>query len=336
VKKALLSLALSVAAISTASAQIATSFTFSKNFNICEAYAATANYAPDHTDLGGLPQCAPNACWSGAEGAGAACDLVQDGDTPIITGVPGVFCLGGRATDGDGKITRSFDVNDYVCVPEGCDRPFVQSYRIEKQIAESAKCPEAYSAKTYYQFGGAELRTWWTLLYTSPGTQFRLVINGVCFDGKRTVAFKNTWSWTVVANWQSLLAVLDVMHTNPLGTTEHSCLASEDFYQQLRSGIIDLRKATNTWLADVKNGAKRAAAQDELFDMEALITGFCSFTDCMVYDEVFSAQFPAGDAVQFGDYGYTGIIDSIENPCCCKIIADIEYIAEQTGLATAG
>jgi hypothetical protein len=133
--------------------------------------------------------------------------------------------------------------------------------------------------------------------------------------------------WEVVVSFESLQAVIDVLHQNALGTTEVPCIASEDLYQALKDSVEAIRtQIMPPGPRDV------AAAQDELFELEALIISFTAFTDSFVAESVFSAAFPPSNDIQFGDLGFTGIVDTVENPCGCKLLADLEAIGTCYGI----
>lgn len=338
-KKALLSLALAVATVSSAFAALPGSTTVKEKsfgpFYLCEAYPIAAIEEGDSGSLNGK-ECSPNRCWTGAEIVNNVCEPVQS-DYYNVKAVPGILCLGERAIDPmTGHISVDFDIEKFVCIPEDCARPFIQSWRFVKVIGESDKCPATYGGRTFYLFGDEQVRTWWTLLYTSPKTTFTLLITGVCQDGfGRPVLFKNTWTWQVLATWESLIAAVDVFHTFPVGTCEVPCFSAEEMYVAVRNAIVDLADVAADIDPNTEEGRQaRVDAQDQLFALEAMITGFSSFTDCFVPEECFSEQFPPADSVQFGDFGYTGMIDTIENPCVCKLIADLEFLGEELDIVS--
>ena len=131
------------------------------------------------------------------------------------------------------------------------------------------------------------------------------------------------WTWEVQATFESLRNVIDVLHSNTIGTNEVPCIASEDMYRALQASVDLIEAEINPAAPGLPD---RAGAQDELFKMEALIVSFAAFTDCFLADEVFSAAFPPSNDIQFGNMGFTGILDSLENPCACKLLADLEAI----------
>ena len=81
------------------------------------------------------------------------------------------------------------------------------------------------------------------------------------------------------------------------------------------------------WNACLRSGsiaqAQRQAQQDRLFEMEALLIAFSAFGDCFIAEAFFNTLPPSND-MQNGAFGWTGVLDTIENPCACKLLVDID------------
>jgi hypothetical protein len=101
-----------------------------------------------------------------------------------------------------------------------------------------------------------------------------------------------------------------------------------------------LVKARNT-LRDAIAGGNRTNIGNAIFDFEALIVANCLFVEVLVPTLAFPgpAQFgmpnfqPPGNLAQpVLGVGMAGIIDTIENPCCCKLLVDLEFIAIKQGI----
>jgi hypothetical protein len=247
-------------------------------------------------------------------------------DRPLgnVRAVPGIFALD---TVGGGGDPVRLNINCFVSCPEGQTQPFVQNVRLVKEIPGSGKCPNTFAPRTFFQFGASGIRTWWTLIYTQPGTTFTLELTVRCLTPNGQPAIhQDIWKWKVVVTFESLRAVINVLHTNTLGTTEVPCIASEDMFHALQDSVDRIEEKINADVPDV------VGAQDELFNMEALIISFTAFTDCFVAENVFSQAFPPSNDLQNGDFGFTGIIDTIENPCACKLLADLEALALCEGI----
>jgi hypothetical protein len=332
VKQGLLTLAalsLAVAAAVPASAQITTGSipTFDRGtFNLAEAYPCTPGGYDPALNIGSLRVetgiCPPQA---GAPGA-----------------APGVLSLQRRGT--------GLDVNCFAVIPDGQAGPcFVQAFQLTKEVPGSFKCPDVYGIPhfddkgnlipyRYFQFGPG-VRTWWSLNFTQPGTRFILEVISVC----RTAApapqlgdvriHKDRWIWRVVADVNTLEYVIEVMHGGAVSTLEIPCIIAEDMYDALKAARVRLR--------DAIAGANQTNVGNAIFDMEALIVANCLFVDVLnpiVYfrgpDQFGQPNifFPGNAAGPVGGVGMAGIIDTIEHPCCCKLLVDLEWISIRQGL----
>jgi hypothetical protein len=130
------------------------------------------------------------------------------------------------------------------------------------------------------------------------------------------------------------------MHTGAVGTLEVPCILGEDMYDALKKAQVRLAGAiaetTGGRLTDVGNA---------IFDMEALVVANCLFVELLNPLAAFPgpAQFGAPNislpgnlapTVSFSTQGsaVAGMIDTIEHPCCCKLLADLEWITIRQGL----
>jgi hypothetical protein len=117
-----------------------------------------------------------------------------------------------------------------------------------------------------------------------------------------------------------------------VSTLEVPCIIGEDMYDALVKAQARLQTAVN--------GASSTEIGNSIFDMEALIVSNCLFVDVLDPLQAFpgAPQFGAPNvqlpgnlapsvAIGSGGSAIAGIIDTIENPCCCKLLVDLEYIA---------
>jgi len=336
VKQGLLTLAalsLAVAAAVPASAQIGTGSitTFDKGtFNLAEAYPCTAGTYDAALNIGDL--------------------RVQTGTCPAQDGAPGaapgILCLQRSGT--------ALNVNCFAVIPDGQTGPcFVQAYQLTKEVPGSFKCPDVYGLPhfddkgnlipyRFFQFGTG-VRTWWSLNFTQPGTRFVLELIVVCRGlapppqlGNIAI-HKDRWIWRVVADVNTLGYVIELMHGGAVSTLEVPCIIGEDMYDAL----IKARGK----LADAINGANQTNIGNAIFDMEALIVANCLFTDVLNPAVFFNGpiqfnapniRFPGNISETITLTGNTsvmaGIIDTIEHPCCCKLLVDLEFIAIKNGI----
>jgi hypothetical protein len=339
VKQGLLTLAalsLAVAAAVPASAQITTGSitTFDKGtFNLAEAYPCVAGTYDAALNIGDL-RVQTGACPAQAGAPGAA---------------PGILCLQRSGT--------ALNVNCFAVIPDGQTGPcFVQAYQLTKEVPGSFKCPDVYGLPhfddkgnlipyRFFQFGTG-VRTWWSLNFTQPGTRFVLEVIVVCRGlapppqlGNIQI-HKDRWIWRVVADVNTLRYVIEVMHGGAVSTLEIPCILAEDMYDALVTAQGKLATAIGSTDENRLTGIGNA-----IFDFEALIVANCLFVEVLNPLVAFPGpdQFgapniqPPGNLAQtvfFGGQGsaVAGIIDTIEHPCCCKLLVDLEWISIREGL----
>lgn len=303
-----------------------------QGFPITEAYPASAGTF----DPADRPTTGPNALCLPVQRNNRWCGADTPSNIENTTAAPGALALCTRNVSST-DIRQRIDINRFATVPSGYCNAFVQNYRLIKTIPQSNKCPGVYQAQTFVQFG-SNIRTWWTLIYTSPGTMFVLeltVVSSRCVFPYDVEMHVDRWKWTVVVTFESLERVIDVLHSNSIGTSEIPCIAAENMYIALRQSVVRIRDANrlrNTTDVAAANAA-RQAAQNEIFNLEALIIAFCAFGDC--FDNitspggVFFPVFPPTNDTQMALNGMlTGVLDTPENPCCCKLLVDVERLAE--------
>jgi hypothetical protein len=325
-------LGLALAAMAPSHAQIkSTDFTVPEVsqgiFNVAQAYPCTVN---GYTAGMGI---------SNAQTWGGSC-----GVEPLTGGAaPGILSL---RRNGQFRL----DANCFAVVPAGQKAPcYIQSFNLTKEVPGSFKCPDVYGQPhfddkgnlipyRYFQFGTG-VRTWWSLNFTQPGTRFVLQVVSVCFTitTSQPRVHKDVWIWRVVANADTLLQVIELMHGGALSILEVPCILGEDMYVALKTAAQRVKTAQASGnLNEIGNA---------IFDMEALIVANCLFIEVLRPTLAFpgSPQFgepgiqPPGNLAQtvnFGGQGtaVAGIIDTIENPCCCKLLVDLEWIAIRNGL----
>jgi len=219
---------------------------------------------------------------------------------------------------------------------------------------------------TYVQFGTG-VRTWWSLNFTQPGTRFALQVTSACQfvptmpvtttvngvttttqvpvpgAGQQTHIHMDSWRWRVVADEHTLLNVIELMHGGAVSTLEVPCILGEDMYDALKKAQGRLADAIA--LDGNVVGDRLTQVGNAIFDMEALIVANCLFVEVLNPLVAFPGadQFgapniqPPGNTAQtvvFGNQGsaVAGIIDTIEHPCCCKLLVDLEWISLRQGL----
>jgi hypothetical protein len=265
--------------------------------------------------------------------------------------VAGVLCL---PTTGS---PPRLNVNAFAVAGPGDTSCFVQMARLIKEIPGSIKCPDVYGtpvldangnptgqpARRYAQFGATPtgIRTWWALSYDMPGTKISLEVTVVCQHSEingvtHPTIHVDRYTWVVVATPDTLPVVINLEHTNTIGTAEIPCIVNEQAYCDLMaaSGLIELANASGS------QSDRFTAIQT----FEGLLQQYCTFVDFVDPTILFPGpvdpttglptyQPPSDLGTILGASGSVGIIDSLEHPCCCKLLVDVEQIAKDWGVA---
>jgi hypothetical protein len=292
------------------------------------------------TPVGGVSGISPNNCFlNGATQAPNA----------ATTALPGILCL-------DRNVKQIFNNPFAICGP-GETNPRVQAVTLSKIIPGSFKCDafglpvvnpttgSSSPAQTLFQDVN-HLRTWWTLRYTQPGTKFVLDVVVVCTNAFGGSTFHiDRWVWIVAADVRTFPFVVDLLHQDAVGTFEIPCIVAEDVVSTIRSMFANFQAAVQ---AGNRNGIFNG-----LIDLEAYIAFNCLIVDVAIPEQIFPGtlaggtgqsqtggfptyQPPGNQAVLdtvFGSGRPIGILDTFENPCCCKLLADLEFIGQQLGIS---
>ena len=270
--------------------------------------------------------------------------------------IPGILSLSTLANN-------RLNVNAFItCCPGGTVN--LTDVRLVKTVPGSAKYPGCYPAYTVTQIGPEQIRTWWNLNYTQPGTKFCLTLTGTCntpgtpgtpggpstcqFHGTpgnpgnwrkpctckpgnpgtpgSTVPYSDVWCWEVVANPDTFILLIDLFHSNAIGTSEVSCIPDEAVYDGLVLGAQTVKTALAAYNAS-KTVANRIAAIDAIQSLEAYILVNTLSVEWLG-DIAEVINLPPGNFLPLG----SGIWNTCENPCACKLLADLEYLFNKAGL----
>jgi hypothetical protein len=251
---------------------------------------------------------------------------VRGGEFVPIRFVGNVLCLDPGP---DGTFT-SFVQN----CPEGTT-PVVQGVKLIKTIPQVPKCPDVYPGETFVQTPSTTgIRTWWTLKHTAPDTTFRLEIEFACVGRDPATGVRivrevrlNVFTFRVTITPDTLSWVVHALHNEPLGLCEIPCITDEGLFDLL------LRQA-DAIAEEAAAGPGRILQLNTALDvMEATIVARCLFVlsawqvsgEGEDLEVIPCALFPGGGPwgnFTIGDFGF-GIVDTLENPCCCKLIADL-------------
>ncbi|MEN6356283.1 MAG: hypothetical protein ABFD83_04275 [Armatimonadota bacterium] len=229
---------------------------------------------------------------------------------PVINAAPGVLCI----------VPGGINWPNYIAAAQ--QTPAV-SYTIKnttftKQTPEIVQCADVFPAHKVTQQGTPNIRLWWPLMYECPSTVFTLSIlygTPVAWDddgtGPNPPAWVHLeqWEWHVDADLDSLKELLYLFHELPFGKDEVPLISDELLFGELLHKI-DEAKAAYT-VGDLATAAQWLAD----FELEVM--------DACIIDSP-----PLPNPTGF----LTGIANSDENPACCKLLCDVEYILQTTGI----
>jgi hypothetical protein len=189
-----------------------------------------------------------------------------------------------------------------------------------KQTPSIIQCADVFPAKKICQQGTPNIRLWWPLMYELPGTTWTLTIlygTGAPYDddgtGPNPAGYVHTevWTWQVDATLESLQNLMDLFHELPFGLDEVPLISDEELFPVLQEKIDAIELALEGSVPDTVN-AGLILGDFEMEVMDACIP--------------ISPMTPAPTGVG------TGIANTLENPACCKLMADAEFIGFDLGI----
>jgi hypothetical protein len=140
----------------------------------------------------------------------------------------------------------------------------------------------------------------------------------------------NRFNFEVVTRPETLSWLVEALHCTPLGVCEVPCLTDEALFQTLMTQANAVAAnardpqmagdALNTLEAEVM---RNSLVGNRIFSVDAQ----GKLTPCAI----FGGMLPSNNTV--GPYKF-GIADTVENPCGCRLLADIASLRRQlTGAA---
>jgi hypothetical protein len=200
----------------------------------------------------------------------------------------------------------------------------IKNVVLQKKCPSFIQCNEVYAPKTITQQGTLNIRTWWPLMYEAPGCRWTLTIlygtaqlrtgpnptdvqdyddDGPGINPPSPV-HQETWTWSVDVTFASLSNLLALLHEVPFGLDEVPVISNEALYIILQgkvAGVEALLQSGDT-----------AASSLLLGDFELEVQDACISSSP-------TQPFPGGPL--------TGIAQTSENPACCKLLVDVEYLS---------
>ncbi len=251
---------------------------------------------------------AANRCWQGYHG--------NSEGSETINAVPGILCI----DPGDNAWCN------YVAAAQASTPvPYtIKTTTLTKAAPSFVQCGvdangiPIFPAHVINQQGTPNIRTWWPLMYEVPGTTFTLTIlygTPSLFDdddmgpNPPSWAHVEQWIWTVVTDFESLSHLLQLFHELPFGKDEVPLISDETLYVILQAKLAAAAEAFEQ--------CKLAEAAFYLADFELEVMDACLYA---------SPAYPNPTGIG------TGIANTPENPACCKLLVDAEYILQTTGI----
>jgi len=244
-------------------------------------------------------------CSTGANMCSAGYNTLCNG---VISAYPGVLCITPGGADWPNYVAAAYHGVDYT----------VKNTMLIKETPEFVQCASVFPPHKIVQQGTPNIRLWWPLMYELPKTTYKLVIlygtpelfddDGVGTNPPSWVHVEE-WTWKVDASFDTMRCVIQLFHQLPFGKDQVPLISDEELYSAM---LATLAAAKAAYEAN-----DPAAASQHLADLELDIMDGCI---------PLSPQLPAPTGPG------TGIANTNENPACCKLLVDIEYILETTGI----
>jgi len=202
-------------------------------------------------------------------------------------------------------------------VTQGTPSYTIKNVRLIKTHGTYIQCPNVWNGrKDILQRGTENIRLWWPLMYEAPGTQWQLEVTYyVPVPAPAGKMITEIWCWKAAANLDSLKALITLFHELPYGICEVPLISDEVLFGELIAKVGDIQTAMSGTDPDYK------AAFDAVSEFEDLVIENCI--------NVCPPNAPPTSAL-----GMTGVINTTENPACCKLLVDIESIAFEMGIFT--
>ena len=194
----------------------------------------------------------------------------------------------------------------------------IKNVMLVKDCPEYVQCRDIFPAHTVTQQGTPNIRLWWPLMYEVPSCTYTLTIlygTPVLYDddgpGPNPPAWVHVeqWVWHVDVDLERLSLLLELFHELPFGKDEVPIISDEPLYYELQQKLYD---AMIAFMMGDTAAAAMILADFELEVMDACIDVSPAYPN------------PTGPG--------TGIANTEENPACCKLLIDVEYILQTTGI----
>ena len=221
----------------------------------------------------------------------------------VITAGPGILAIiPGEDWSNYGSIEQVAETGaDYA----------IKSVRLRKLIPEFLQCSWVYNdLPDVLQRGTDNIRLWWPLMYEAPGTTWILEI--VWLVPGELFLYNETWVWKAHATLDSIKSLMRLFHELPWSTCEVPLISDECLFPLLLAKVDEIQAA---WPGD------QIGALNALLEFENMVIDNC-ITSC------------PPTPMPCDEFGRLGITNTDENPACCKLLVDAEFVGFDMGIFT--
>ncbi len=195
----------------------------------------------------------------------------------------------------------------------------VKNVVLRKQTPTPIQCADVFPSRLVQQQGTPNIRLTWPLMYEVAGTTWTLtILYGTTqpYDddgtGPNPAGYVHTeiWQWQAEVTLDSLKSVLVLLHQLPFGTSQTPLISDEILYETLQSQLEEVAAAKV--IANDLVAAGLALGQFEMILMDG----------CLAVPP--SRPNSTGPG--------TGVAQTAENPACCKLLTDAEFLGFNLGI----
>ncbi len=195
----------------------------------------------------------------------------------------------------------------------------IKNVVLEKRTPTAIQCADVYSEQLIQQQGTRNIRLWWPLMYEAAGTTWTLTIlygttepyddDGPTGPNRAGYVHTEIWQWQLDVTLDSMKSLMALFHELPLGKSQVPLISDDAFYEMLQ---LKLDEVTAAVMAFDSVEAGLALGEFEMLLMDRCLSTLPARPN------------PAGAS--------TGVANTMENPACCKLLTDAEYLGFKLGI----
>ena len=298
------------------------------------AIAALAGRSLAEVEIQNIPLlCDPIVIYQAYAGDSTGLDIFQEGllgtGADVITAQPGILSIvPDMNLDGtiDWRAFTRAEIEDEIHI-----KGVVITKTEPEDFFDCPDIPGLRGPRTIILTQG-DVRLWWPLVYEAPGTTFQLKITWYTAVRKQypgepepAYAHQDIFQWIVQVDFEHLLDLLALLHIFPFGTDEVP-LISDELLVSLQS-VLEAPGPPRVWSALLTGELTQLVEEAETaFDTHQYTTARARMEEfqTVVADACIgeSPPFPLPTGPS------TGIAETLENPACCKLVLDAQWILD--------